>query len=454
MDHNVQATTKRSLKNLCNHVVAEVARAVEKNHIIERPTRQERIVFRKLPTSPTDMDSSYSRESNVINVWHLRGDTGFVNTTIAPSKEYKECMNALTQAVDWTRVQAKGFLENMCADAASAARAATDKLDTSPFIDVALRDLNMEPQATEVLAWLSGIWLTNGKTLALNESSSLEISTREAAGADVFHASFHMDPFRIRCPSSILRINSRRKSSNTVGDELEQLVEALRLYMLCSAQVTRYGVTRQSYIPALLSPFCITGAEKSTPFDELLDARDATSVQTFVSAICPLLGEEASLDNSRKRHLSIARKRYSNAVTDSAAYEERVTDAITCLEALLLEEAAKEGLSHKLSLRTATLLRAAGLDAEAVYSQTRDAYQVRSRFIHGSGLKKKEQKGLVSLTRAILNWARIVLCLQLQLGKSLSKQELVGLLDKALLNDPRREELKKRMSELVLPHVS
>jgi len=94
-------------------------------------------------------------------------------------------------------------------------------------------------------------------------------------------------------------------------------------------------------------------------------------------------------------------------------------------------------------LRVAALLRAVGLGTAPleIYQNVRRAYQIRSKFVHGSSVTLKDQASARSLGDATLESARLSLVVFLTLAESLPRSHLVAMLDDALLDDGARNRL-------------
>jgi hypothetical protein len=93
---------------------------------------------------------------------------------------------------------------------------------------------------------------------------------------------------------------------------------------------------------------------------------------------------------------------------------ERIADVVRSLESLFLREDENQRISEKLASRAAKLLGACGLDPDEVRRTIRWAYEVRSRYVHGSSLSARTAAridagagGLVPLLHRCLEFNRV-----------------------------------------------
>jgi Tfp pilus assembly protein PilO len=119
------------------------------------------------------------------------------------------------------------------------------------------------------------------------------------------------------------------------------------------------------------------------------------------------------------------------------------------LESLLLKAHERSELSHRLCQRASFLLSQFGLNSIKTYGVLQRAYDVRSTYIHGSEIEEVKRKELNDLTKDSVEFARIVLCVFLQLSKKHEKDNLIKKIDNAILDSLVREKLMKTISESV-----
>jgi hypothetical protein len=118
--------------------------------------------------------------------------------------------------------------------------------------------------------------------------------------------------------------------------------------------------------------------------------------------------------------------------------------------ALFLEETQE--LSYRLGLRISKILSLVGKNPLKVRGDIKEAYGIRSTFAHGGHLDYKAKKRLErkygdvkNLVLAILDYLRLSIIIMI-LSRS-SKDELVDLIDDALLDSAKHQELQSRVSD-------
>jgi hypothetical protein len=118
-----------------------------------------------------------------------------------------------------------------------------------------------------------------------------------------------------------------------------------------------------------------------------------------------------------------------------------VASAIACLEALFLENVQVE-MSYRLGMRVAGLMRCFGYPSLGVQAVVRNAYNVRSKYVHGDEQDKEwSPQKLLELSRSISDYARLALLTFCQLRGKLPRQQLMASVERSLLDDQSRTEL-------------
>jgi hypothetical protein len=109
------------------------------------------------------------------------------------------------------------------------------------------------------------------------------------------------------------------------------------------------------------------------------------------------------------------------------------------MEAMMLQAAERDELSHRLAQRTAALMSAFGRPTMQVYGDMHRAYGIRSTYIHGGHVE--QQADLSKLRRAVLEYCRQTLVVLLWLREVETKDGLLVRLDRSLLESKSRERL-------------
>lgn len=117
------------------------------------------------------------------------------------------------------------------------------------------------------------------------------------------------------------------------------------------------------------------------------------------------------------------------------------------LESIFLQESGE--LSFRLSLRTACLMKILGKEPLKVRAMIKEAYAIRSKFVHGDYIDSKIQKKLEKyggsdiFIQELLEILRIALVVTITMD--MSKSEFIQILDKSFL-EYSQEELSKVVS--------
>jgi hypothetical protein len=134
--------------------------------------------------------------------------------------------------------------------------------------------------------------------------------------------------------------------------------------------------------------------------------------------------------------------------------ERRIANGIMGLESLFLKPSGEvQELSYRVRKRVAKFLANLGLSPIEVEEAMNDAYQVRNRFAHGGRLSYGEKrrlegkyKDLKNLLRTTLEYLRMSIVALIVLPQE--KEALIDLIDDALVDRKRNEELENRLSNV------
>jgi hypothetical protein len=147
--------------------------------------------------------------------------------------------------------------------------------------------------------------------------------------------------------------------------------------------------------------------------------------------------------------LSIAFERYSNSILDTFSVESQLTTAIMGLEALFLRESIE--LSYRLAMRIAKFHSHLDDDPKSVYNDIKEAYGIRSNFVHGNKLSKEKEEGMRQLRDHVWNILRksiLYFVLSDYYGKD-NKGRFIGLLDDSLIDSKDMGNLQEMIQELI-----
>lgn len=120
----------------------------------------------------------------------------------------------------------------------------------------------------------------------------------------------------------------------------------------------------------------------------------------------------------------------------NSSTDRKIADAVMGLESIFLQKGNGE-LSFKLSSRVASLMKFLGRDQLNVKDEIKDAYTIRSKFVHGDCIGSKDEEklkkygGLDAFIKELLEILRIALVVSITMD--MSKSDFIQILDRSLL---------------------
>jgi hypothetical protein len=383
--------------------------------------------------------------------WHWKHQHSFTTDTIKTSSHFSDCTKAISAEAGVHDGQAEFWLSQFTQSLVSRSFENLDDENVVDLISVFLADLQSAPMSMAVSVWADGLWLKDDY-LYLDHAK-----IRRPVAAD-FETELQMEiavPPQLamwpQMPTAILELQVRGTAPLEAQREVTNLMSTLRLFRLGSVRTIKYSIKPKSI-------FRFGGTHTSghlgSAYKFPLAAEDRELLQTFVTRIKPLLPDEFSSTQPEVSPADLAFRRFSDAVLRGGNIEEQITSAITCLEALFLKSRERTELSHKLSLRVASLLRLLGLRPLEVQEQVHQAYEIRSTYIHGSVIEKDKLHNADNLCRKVLDYARMCVVVFLQMKQTSDKDEFINKLDRALLEAKSMERIKTQLSKLVIPGAS
>lgn len=253
-------------------------------------------------------------------------------------------------------------------------------------------------------------------------------------------------------PSTVVQFEIRTNDRHEVERKRDSILSTLQLYevvSLCENSL-RQNSPLESLGPETFRTYEIRRSDVShLPYTrELNTSADEDRLELFFNEIRPLVNEKL-VTTDEDTVLSIAFERYQNALVDNDSDESRLTSAIMALEALFLKNEGE--LSDKLSRRVGIILGAEGENEIDVYRKVKQAYQVRSRYVHASKNDEDKQAthDISELAEIILDYTRRSIIVMLQLSGEMDKSDVVGDIRKASLNEDAEESFRSNLEEMV-----
>jgi len=191
------------------------------------------------------------------------------------------------------------------------------------------------------------------------------------------------------------------------------------------------------------TPPPISTPNEEFPFNEEDEGRFMNFAKRLRSRL-PIDEKSGELLVSDYRGISIAR--YQDAVLKNEGAINRISYAIMGLEALFLRPGENAELKLRLSLRVSKFMHIiTGDNAVDVFNTLNEAYDIRSKFVHGS-TQRKQGTDLMIILDKVLNYLRKSIVVFLSFENK-GKNKIIELLDDCILDQSAESELKGLLSD-------
>ncbi len=385
-----------------------------------------------------DGGMSYQTSHSIIEKeeWDIRNYIGFIEKVVKQIPDYHNIVSEISKRYEVNEAQTDFWLGQFTQ---TIMRKAFEGLPEEILVDTIstfINDLEKGPVEWNLEIWIDGVWLEDeeydiyeGLKIRRPKPSDLE-SERP------FYLALSPMPglgFR-KTSSAILELTYRAREPVQFQDEIENIINCLRLFRLGSV----FSVKIEEHPKSILTFGGTIGSGRifASAYKYPISKKDIPKLVELIGKIKSLLPKEID-------PVHIALQRYNDALLRPESIESRITSAITCFEALYLKAKERMELSHRLSQRAAALLGLFGFIPLQVYNDLSRAYDVRSTFIHGSLTEPENHKDVAQLAEKSLNYARISLLIFLQLKNSTDKDKFISRIDNSLLDMNARSKLEE-----------
>lgn len=394
-------------------------------------------------------------------------DSGFKNEDIEPikesilkSKEYINALNALNS--NYESIYDVGRLDSLIYHITRLLgnKSALNQSNINFITETFIKELNNEPVKYGAIVELEGIIMLIDK-VNITDGVILRKPTAKDIEEEISY------PFNntLSNPSAILNIELLAKSGTELQEYIEKTIALLKLYNVGSVDDILYRMYSDTIIGitgSIGSNFRKLNLEKYS-----LSKKDETKLIEFWNKIFNILPEGFFKFNpSEIDYLTIAYNRYKDSLLNDIP-EKRVANAVMGLEALYLNNEGE--LKFRLSKRISKIMGLLGYDAIKIDQMTLEAYNIRSKFVHGvhlksdkiidyekrfRGEKKNNGKKLEILNteenmndfiRKIIELLRIsiiVFIFQRNEKNNDVKKELINLIDDSLIDKEKEKKLE------------
>jgi hypothetical protein len=322
--------------------------------------------------------------------------------------------------------------------------------ELNELIKLFIDDLEEKPVIWSVAAWLKGLWLKD-EEIEIGEGLRIRRPKPEDLTLELpIHEAFIV-PIETECPPAILEVMLKASDDLSALNELIKLTIALRLYKPCSIcptkvmlkpkSILRSSETRELFPASIVYP-CSLSLEEASTLKVFLDR-----VMKWIPVI---QGHVGLID-----YVSIALKRYDEALFCSDPVE-RLTQAVMGLEVLYLKSSERMELARRLAQRVARCISIYGYDVLNVFEVVKEAYNIRSMFVHGAPIELKEHRKIIELANEMVRYLQmsVLMFLELKSYANIEKCHFLDIVDRSLLSLKVQEYLEKLIRDNCLATAS
>lgn len=316
----------------------------------------------------------------------------YVNQEITKTIQYKKSISQICKIYGLTLTQCKDFVFRLIYvvlyDIIN--QKSNFKSDFSIYVENFIKDLDQEEIEYTTKAYIKGITLQT-KLVHLDENTLIRQVERTDLEFD--HEAELSSPqiIHVNTPSAVLELITRIKSGQLFDPfpALHKAVIILSLFDVGGIEFIEYESQTSSFFPnGCLSSRSIR-LLKSGQY--LLKEGEGDRFINFWSLLKTMELPMYYLGNQREpNELTIAYDRYSDSL-EGGTIEKRISNAVMGLESLFLSGSEQQEMSYRLRLRVGKLLGLLGYNARDVKDRVKDAYEIRSVYVHGSLISKKDK---------------------------------------------------------------
>jgi hypothetical protein len=321
-------------------------------------------------------------------------------------------------------------------------------------IDVVIADFEKSRKLDyQVKVWLRGITLADdaikvSEDLVFRRPNRMDFQERIPARMLNYAHALHMKTSF----SCIVDMKIRTEFPMGAQRLVDKLVTTLRLYRLGAVVASRLDMAADSF--SMFARFSVGGPQLGGKLHYELKQNESATLSAFLDQITKYLPSHIEQLPSVPSYLTTAVEWYDQALFRDSLPEGTIASAVASLESLFLKSVQAE-VTYRLAQRVAGLLRCFGFPPLEVKTSIVQAYSVRSRYVHGDQREKKwDHERLQALAQQVCEYVRVSLVIFCQLGASLSRSDLLLLLDDSLLDDVPRETLKTQLCHVNVPNVA
>jgi len=320
-----------------------------------------------------------------------------------------------------------------------------------------LKELEGEPLAYSAKVILQGVRLISEK-INISSEAVLRQPREEDSWLESPFPPLLPEPPTLAEPTelTVMELEMKTTHERELQEKIEQISKFLRLFKIGCVKVIFAFIHSKAPSMIPIGTFPLNTLPSPTPYyTYTITQEDEEKLNNFWQEIegqIPILLNSAQTEEHNFNYLVVANTFYEDALLREGRIEERIARAVMGLEALLLED--EQELAYRLSLRAAKLLGLLGFEATDVQNRIKVAYNIRSKYVHGTLLSHDEvQSRLRNISSpedflySTLNYLRLLI-ITLLLSK-IPKKCLLSLLDNSFIDPNKDKELKEKLSKAI-----
>lgn len=366
---------------------------------------------------------------------------------VSKLSEYDNVFTVISRGYKLEEVQCRHYLESLITRVTSNILAGKAKTptDSAKYVVSFLKDLNGDSQEYRAEVQLKGLVL-QPRSIQLDNNVKLRRPSRKDFEREVPIVFPSRGTFPLQDPTAFLHIQVyATKAGIPLQNEIDRAVALLRLFRVGAVQDIQHSSDTDSIIHiagGTLTRGRLLGSDKY-----LISRRDVKPFKKYWSNMKSVkLPSSAHTGEHREPdEISIAYDRYGDSL-EGHVIEKRISSAVMGLEAIYLSE--NQEMIYRLSMRVGKLLGMIGYKQNEVRERMKDAYEVRSGYVHGGILKPKDRQklerkygNLNDFSKAIMDYLRASIVALLV--RRTSKASLIKKIDESFLESTKEEEIKK-----------
>lgn len=373
-----------------------------------------------------------------------------LDTTLSSSSEFKAFVNRLKDIYHTQDIQFKlqSFLRFVIQEYIN------NKQVKQELINLFIKELNDEPTRAKAIIRLQGV-MVEEQSIKLSDLCTLRRITPADIEEEIpIYVSFlNGSNLFNNNVTAILEIEKDVLNAVEIQNEVEKAILILRLYGVGGASQISYtlsGKTITRFIGGTLS-----SNQRIMPREKLkIYSKDVDKLKKFWKEfnalnLSSLLGTNQSSD---LENVQFAYQRYCDSLFSIIPYEQQVTSAIIGLESLYLNYS--EDLGRFLRLRISKFLGLAGLNPQRIQDVLKDAYGVRSYFVHGNKIDYKKRRKIQNkykteseFLKEVLEYLRLSIIIILSMHRQ--KDELIYLIDDSFIDRTKEDVLGNQLKNIM-----